>query len=530
MSLVTLLDIRKESDIISRISQEDKMINKLLIYEKESKTDLEKIQNYLLYQSYLNHENDSLFASGEELKRFNKIMSVLKRICELEIGTRNILINRYYSKLIKEYLFCKNEIIIIASNKGINSIVREYIFDCCYHDLLIPRNFKLYISYLKENIKILEKWFERIVVENVYYVDTSVVVNLELLKSPQFKDQIDSFNKTVTLDFSRKVQSDLTGTEKDQVFYLYDKFYHDWLKYLKNSKSPEVYKFESLQKVISPKFDQVLRTYGQVFSDKIDSSETIELLKKEISRYGIVLYEYTHRPQQRDSIFSILEEMELSVFDGVFSNNPNSFFTHSRIKQLEYLMFNLTSITHYIIYNEPDLLISSMCSYVELIDSEYSINDDYKLNDDFNTLFDIIRNISEKKDETNLNQKISIANYYGPTMYMCSLIEKILRNFYKFQRKEIDFIKDKSITLNYLLSDDNQEIQQLLGKTQLKVIRYYLLSDENDEGLNIRNDLAHLNYDQEIEPFFSKFLSTTFLFFSVISSLVLNCIENSKAQ
>ncbi|WP_281192689.1 hypothetical protein [Erysipelothrix rhusiopathiae] len=527
MSLTTLLNISKESNFISTISQEDEMIKKLLIYEEEIKTDLEIIQNYLLYQSYLKYENDSLFASGEELKRFNKINRVLNRLCSLEIGERNALINKYYRELIEEFSFCKNEIILIAQNNGIDQVVREYIFNFCYKDLIITRNFNLYVSYLKGNTDILKKWFERIIDENMYYINSSVINNLQLLKSPQFKEALEIFVKTVTVDFSKKVHSDLTGTEEDQIFYQYDKFYNEWLEYLKKSKSSEVYKFESLKKIISPKFDKVLETYGTFYDDKYDSSEIINSLKREITKQGIILYEYTHRVKERDSIFSILEDMELSVFDSILSNNPNSFFTHSRLMQLRHLMFNLTNITQHIVYNEPDLLISSLSSYVKLIDSEYSINDDYSLEADFETLFDIIKNISQKKDGTTLNQKISIANYYGPTMYICSLIEKILRNYYKFERREIDFTENRSITLNYLLSDRNKEIKKILGECQMKVMRYYLLSDESEEGLNIRNDLAHLNYNHEVESFYNKFLVSTFLFFSVISSLVLNSMDDN---
>lgn len=526
MSLLNLLEVSDNANIITRINQEDITIKLLLAYKNEIRTDFERIQNYLFYQSYVKHENDSLFASGSELKRFDSINELLFNISDLSIRDCNTLINKYFKDLITEHLIYKNEIIAIAPNNGIDKTVKEYLFDVCYHDLLIPKNFKLYATYLKKNPSTLRRWLSKIIESKVYYTDSSIIKNIDILKSSEFNEIILWFNTAITNSFSQLVSSDLCGTEDDQVFYLYERFYHNWLKYLKDTKSAEVYKFEALEIVTMQKFEQVITKYGQTYNNTVDMSEIMDLFKKEISKHGVILFEYTHRVDDKKSVFESLEEAEGSVFDSIFQNENKSFFTNSRVTHLNYMMAYLSSFMQHIIYNESELLVKALKSYAEVIDSYYCISETYKLKKDFESLTDILKNVSKSDKDSELTCILSIANYYGPTMYMCSLIEKILRNFYKYQRRNIDFTNNKSVTLNYLLSEKNSEIVDLLGIAQLRVAKYYLLSDENDEGWNIRNDLAHLNYEHDEQTFFRKFLTTAVLLFSVISSVVLSSLKN----
>ena len=187
-------------------------------------------------------------------------------------------------------------------------------------------------------------------------------------------------------------------------------------------------------------------------------------------------------------------------------------------------MTGLCNIVNYFINNEPDQLICSLKNYTEIMDLKYSISESYKLTKDYDVLYEYIRDLSTKKELKVSSDAGLIASYYGPTMYNCSLIEKTLRNFYLFKRKDTVYTRDKVITLNFLLSEENKEIKGLLGKEQLIVLRYYLLSDENDTGYNIRNNLAHLSYSLENEQFTSNFLITTVLLFSVVSSIVVKTL------
>ena len=96
-----------------------------------------------------------------------------------------------------------------------------------------------------------------------------MIENLKKLTSPVFEEVLSSFKESICTDFTTIINEDLTETENDKKFYMYNKFYSEWLAYLKDSKSKEVYHFESLIKM---KFEQVLLKYGSSFGDSMDFS------------------------------------------------------------------------------------------------------------------------------------------------------------------------------------------------------------------------------------------------------------------
>lgn len=62
-------------------------------------------------------------------------------------------------------------------------------------------------------------------------------------------------------------------------------------------------------------------------------------------------------------------------------------------------------------------------------------------------------------------------------MFICGLIEKVLRIIYKNSMQQISYIPDSSITLGNLLVENDKNttiILDILGIKQIKILRYYL--------------------------------------------------------
>jgi len=119
---------------------------------------------------------------------------------------------------------------------------------------------------------------------------------------------------------------------------------------------------------------------------------------------------------------------------------------------------------------------------------------------------------------------------YGLCMYLCGMIEKLLRTVYINLQRETIYIPSQMITLGTLLDyDSNKTLVDVLGFDQMRCLRYYLLVDKGDNrvGRNIRNDLAHLSESMKISLNRNTPIQLLLFLNSVINSLVLYYINKA---
>ena len=111
-------------------------------------------------------------------------------------------------------------------------------------------------------------------------------------------------------------------------------------------------------------------------------------------------------------------------------------------------------------------------------------------------------------------------------MFICGLIEKVLRIIYKNSMQQISYIPDSNITLGNLLVENDKHttiILDILGVEQIKCLRYYLHKVDfyNAVGQNIRNDLAHVNGRTMKNLNYDLILELLCYFTSILNSCVL---------
>ena len=124
-------------------------------------------------------------------------------------------------------------------------------------------------------------------------------------------------------------------------------------------------------------------------------------------------------------------------------------------------------------------------------------------------------------------------------MFICAMIEKLLRSIY------LHFIKDKQYvpiyvaTLGNLLRSDNSEIVNIFGDSHIKNLEFYLLLSGKDKiGRNLRNSLAHwVDLDkQQLNSFlvaqlfylYTDILNTVFLYFQNSNQHVSNICDDES--
>ena len=155
------------------------------------------------------------------------------------------------------------------------------------------------------------------------------------------------------------------------------------------------------------------------------------------------------------------------------------------------IMSSNENISEYLsdVYGE----LKYICENINTTMEFESLDDDMEMLAQF--LTDLFINYYTNSDKF----KITIKNLvYGCSMFLCGLIEKVLRIIYKNSMKEISYIPDSNITLGNILNENNNTtkiIIDILGKEQIRCLRYYLhkIDYYNAVGQNIRNNLAHIN-------------------------------------
>lgn len=526
MNLPETLSIKQNETVIMELRLSIETIKLIDLYDNNKSNGLEKIINFLFYRSYLVNNIDSDFIDNDdEQEIFNEILKLLEKKCDLTIGEYNQLINKYYEILINNYEYCKNMIIVLACNGGVDNKVKDYLIENFYQDFLIIDNFFNYRNYFRSNHIVLESWLDKIINSGLYFTSNTITDIIKIIMEFKFDNIAKNFCHNVTEDLNRRISNELLNNEDDKIIFLQKDFYYRWMNFLESEKMTEIFRFKKIEKKVMNKFNIVIKKYGHTFKKEFDATILMEFLKNDIPDNGLVLIEYFN-----PRLLNNLKEHEKDSILDIFNQGRLSYFNREQKLYLEDIIFNLSVVTNYCIFEETDNLVKSLKSYVNYIDMEYSVDDDFKLINDYKVLFDMYFEISKveqvsKNVTEDFGNEMQVSRYYGPTMYVCGLIEKTLRNYYIFQRKDIDFEDTKNLKLNDLLSNKRKEIVDLLGEYQIKVLRYFLLNDSKFGGLNIRNKLAHLDYNFHNYNIRNTFINVNVLLMYLVSSIVIKEIN-----
>ncbi len=233
----------------------------------------------------------------------------------------------------------------------------------------------------------------------------------------------------------------------------------------------------------------------------------IDFFENKEKPWEIRIVYLTHSKNEQDELKSFLEHGSKSnikaLTDDLTRNNPgtNDYFTSWRLRNLSLYSFEVQSRIMFIMRDTKNIGEYLSCIYGELRYICTNINTTIELEEFDNNmemlsqyLTDLFINFPNNKSISEITVK---NNIYGCSMFLCGLIEKIMRIIYKYNMQKTSYIPDSSIRLGNLLNeyDKNTDIiLDILGIEQIKCLRYFMSKVEFDNiGENIRNDLAHLN-------------------------------------
>lgn len=271
-------------------------------------------------------------------------------------------------------------------------------------------------------------------------------------------------------------------------------------------QSPLANKFVNAKKRIEKLVREDLRENGQTFSYEIPTGKIIDMWKS-VGRWEVRMISLTHGWSQNadgnlvfHSRLEVDENVRKSIFDQIIeSEGSDEHYTHALQRQLEILsavqggvffciLTNGGTYSDFIqmLLNEIALLETSLDCAEENFDTDIRILDSH---------------LKMCLDEGERTKEETIALCYGASMFICALMDKILRTLYLHMSGADKFVAIDKITIGQILNANNQLAKDYFGEKHLRHLAYYLSTDgvkERNIGYNYRNALAHWKINPEI--------------------------------
>lgn len=265
--------------------------------------------------------------------------------------------------------------------------------------------------------------------------------------------------------------------------------------FIQKIKHPKANEFCEYSYYLKEKLKEDLKEHGQEFSYKIPVGEIIKLLKKQ-PNCEIQMLSLTHDKKiENDKLYCVSRlaypsKGKQGLIDFISSNiSSDDYFTHSHQNWLEISM-SVGAATILAIWHDKELFPDCLqwyFTFLGFISEQTGCIEG--LDDDLEILHTMLEPVilSDDKDKKEIQPFC-----YGAAMFICALIEKLLRIVYIYLLKDRMYVPLTSATLGALLSPHNQEMANIFGEDHLKNLSYFICTvGEKKIGWNIRNSLAH---------------------------------------
>ena len=446
-------------------------------------------------------------------------------------------VNNHYAQI------CANQVIALVSflfirnkQKGINK--RVFIEYAQKQPFIWYRNLKYHIRYLSENKDIVEILFSKANFDKYVHGMYNLIFEcLSILaKYPIFISVVEQ-NMQRIIDFMDSMEKEI----KQENIFQYYFIFKDFCEYLHKAKHPE-----ANDKIVKLKqYDMLLQKEiadnGHHFSFEIRGEDIEAHIGKVEPQYEVL--QLTHIfDKERDGVIPVFENVMRSQ-DGqsllvdTFRNNlpHNDYFTASKIERLQQaISLYIMVFNHYIskigrqkfVFAYIKSIIDSICNKLGIDYLESGLSNDIEIIEAaFYNSFEIV-----SKKQVQEKQIILQLLCYSLISYICTFIEKLLREIFIKENQEQMFIDVSSLTLGDLLNIKNEVLIKILGYEQVRCLRYFLHMDNNEVGENIRNKFAHFNgvTPKDFQP--NIVLKVLWLLLGIINSLTLHYLtsENDK--
>lgn len=491
------------------------------IFSHFENVKLETIDDYIdyLFINAISNLKEALPLIIEEKKiEFNNIIiqieEIIKKYTIKDIN--NFIKNNY--ELIYNYeestdLFIEHDLKVQTTNhigKNYSSfdkddIIIEYIMTNRIYEVI--DNFDIWKKYFlkhfdKINLFLNEKNISEFI--NLRFEDLCNILE-NLNGNDKFKDIVKDSIKIIYDTITKRYV--ISDEKVDKDIWMSYFMISDLINFLQKMRSPYVYQLEKIFNQTEEVFEDNLIKNGQSTEIKYDLKPFIDMLDNKDIPWELKIAYITHSKDTDKHLKSFLEhgaKCDAKALSDELCKTTiknSDYFTSWRLRNLDLYTFEIKCRVLCLVREKERLeeYLSSMCGELNLILDNLNSNIKLeKFDSDMDMLAQFLADIFINFRNNESISKTTIKNnIYGCAMFICGMIEKILRIIYKYNIKDVSYIPDSNISLGIILklNDNNSKIIfDILGEEQLTCLRYMLHKTEKENvGKNIRNDLAHFN-------------------------------------
>lgn len=375
---------------------------------------------------------------------------------------------------------------------GINIVVFEFL-SRDYNYLLLEKFQSLEKTFNKYP-QLFDKLFHYKSLEDIRSLRADCIFPIFecILKqdSSPLKLVVDPIVENIINDFEIRINRD----NEPDILLLNHEFQKIY-SFLKDIKHPKANTFTEYNRKIEERISIELKNNGRESVYEIPVVEILSQIKL-CPDWREKMLSLTHECKNIDGVvkwtsrFDMKSSDKKNFIDQISSNLLcDNYFTHSHQRKLDINISIGAAITSGI-WHDNELFNEYMNwhhLFLNFVKEQINCNED--LNEDLDILFTMLQPVILSDEKSN---RLLSPLSYGAGMFICSLIEKLLRSVYIFLLKDTMYVPIKSATLGSLLSPDNKEIVEIFGENHLKNLLFFLCtSGQKKIGLNMRNSLAH---------------------------------------
>lgn len=354
-------------------------------------------------------------------------------------------------------------------------------------------------------------------------------------KQPKVKTVVETIVNQAIVDIEDIIKH-LPDSDSREILEI-ESIFKPFFQFLQKIKHPKANVFHAYSLEIEERLGEYLQKHGQEFRQEIPVNEILALLKR-APNWEIQILQITHNVNIQaciiESRLAHPSEGKRHLSDFVSSNLlQDDYFTASHQHWLDaYLSVGGATILG--IWHDQELFPNCLCWYKSIL--KYigdNIGNGNTLTDDIDLFYAMLQPVilSDYKENAVLKPLC-----YGAAMFICAMIEKLLRSIYLHFIKDKQYVPISVATLGNLLRSDNSEIVNIFGDSHIKNLEFYLLLSGKDKiGRNLRNSLAHwVDLDkQQLNSFlvaqlfylYTDILNTVFLYFQNFNHRISNICD-----
>ena len=476
-------------------------------YPMEGVASFEDYCVYLIYSKFALYKGMVPMLAKDEYKEIISNFSdeAKTRIEAVNNGDVIRFINSHISEIFEselEIIGIKHVTLdLIAKFK--NGISEEtYLWLCDNYDYLLLDRFESFESIFEKYSYLFDGIFKTGKYQEIKSLREETIFNIfSRIYQKESSPLRQTVNRVVTV-LAEDILEMCKNADENNVIFV-DRTLRRFYASLVKMKSPLANNFVAVKKKMTALLNESLKRNGVAFQYEIPTGQIVELWKKQ-EKWEVRMVTLTHVADSSEegelqfhSRLEVEESPEKSLMDMVSTNmNRDDYYTLSLQEKLSIIRAIESGTFQTLMYDRENYveLLNMIMSVMMFINEQFGC-DEERLDLDVKILDSYLQMCMAEAD---VARETDIALCYGASMFLCALIDKLMRILYVNIAGVDQYIAIDKLTIGQTLNPNDQIMKDYFGEKHLRHLAFFLSKDgikERNIGFNYRNSLAHWTID-----------------------------------